>query len=266
LLAGPVHLRERYLPPTARGELYLTVGLSQLTTSRQHRRPSLTAEPTPGGYRLDGEVPWVTGADRAAAIMIGATLPDGRQLVLALPTHTPGVSVGPPMPLAALCGSRTAAVRCDGVAVESGWVVAGPAEHVLGRVGGGGLETSALALGLAGAAVERLAAEAAVRPDLAPAADRFEAARAAARGRLYAAARQPADAAPLDVRVECTRLALRTTQAALTTAKGSGFVAPHPAQRWARQALFFLDWSCPRPVADGVLADLLPDPDRPTRG
>ena len=55
---------------------------------------------------------------------------------------------------------------------------------------------------------------------------------------------------------QCTRLALRATQAALLAAKGTGFVAPHPAQRWARQALFFLVWSCPRPVAEGVLGDL----------
>jgi hypothetical protein len=39
-------------------------------------------------------------------------------------------------------------------------------------------------------------------------------------------------------------------------AKGTGFVLPHPAQRWARQAHFFLVWSCPQPAAEGLLADL----------
>jgi hypothetical protein len=70
------------------------------------------------------------------------------------------------------------------------------------------------------------------------------------------------EASPADVialRVECTLLALCATQTALVAAKGTGFVAPHPAQRWARQALFFLVWSCPRPAAEGILARLLPD-------
>jgi len=46
---------------------------------------------------------------------------------------------------------------------------------------------------------------------------------------------------------------------ALTVAKGTGFVAPHPVQRWVRQALFFLVWSCPRSVAEGLLLQLLPE-------
>src|SRR5262249_4447533 len=39
LLKGPALLQERYLPGTAKGEHFLTVGLSQLTTSRQHQGP-----------------------------------------------------------------------------------------------------------------------------------------------------------------------------------------------------------------------------------
>src|SRR5436853_7148687 len=36
-------LREELLPPLARGETFATVGLSQLTTSRQHLGPALSA-------------------------------------------------------------------------------------------------------------------------------------------------------------------------------------------------------------------------------
>ena len=259
LLAGPDRLKERYLPRLAAGETFLTVGLSQLTTSRQHGGPALLATPAAAGFRLDGDVPWVTGADRAEAIVTGATTADGAQILVALPTGRPGVRVGGPMELAALHGSRTSAVRCDGVEVEADLVLAGPADHVLGKVGGGGLETSALALGLAGAAVDYLRGEAAVRPDLRTAADRFEAARVVARRRLHELAAVPAGAdAVLAGRVECTRLVLRATQAALVAAKGAGFVAPHPARRWARQALFFLVWSCPRPVTADLLAELTP--------
>jgi alkylation response protein AidB-like acyl-CoA dehydrogenase len=259
LLRGPADLKARYLPGLAAGTTFLTVGLSQLTTSRQHHGPALRATPAAdGGFVLDGDVPWVTGAGHAAAIVAGATLPDATQVLVVLPTDQVGVTVGPPMPLAALAGSRTCPVQCDGVAVGRELVLAGPSEHVVGKVGGGGLETSCLALGLASAAVAHLRHEAAVRTSLTPVAERFDASTAAARERLHSLATTLDSDAALALRVECTRLALRTAQAGLLAAKGTGFVVPHPAQRWARQALFFLVWSCPRPVADGVLADLLP--------
>lgn len=258
LAKGPPHLRKRYLPGLATGELFLTVGLSQLTTSRLHRGPALRATPTAAGYRLAGEAPWVTGADQADALVLGATLPDEQQILVVLPTDRPGVTVDPPLPLACLVGSRTSVVRCTDVEVERSLVLAGPADRVLGAGGGGGLETSNLALGLAAAAVAFLGAEAAARPELGSVAGRFRAAVESARGRLYAVATAPDPAEVMAVRVACTRLALRSTQTALLIAKGAGFVVPHAAQRWAHQAQFFLVWSCPRPVAEGVLEDLLP--------
>jgi hypothetical protein len=55
------------------------------------------------------------------------------------------------------------------------------------------------------------------------------------------------------LRAQANTLALQATQAALIASKGTGFVHPHPAQRWARQALFFLVWSCPWPAASATL-------------
>jgi butyryl-CoA dehydrogenase len=260
LLAGPTHLKEKFLPPAATGQDFLTIGVSQITTSRQHLGPALRATPFGSAkFRLDGEIPWVTGADRAVAIVVGATLPDGNQVLLLLPTDSPGVIVDPPMNLAALRGSRTSSVRCASVELGNDWLIAGPAERVLGTAGGGGLETSALALGLAGAAIDLLTSECLARPELAPIVSRFAAVRAMARQRLVELVTATPDAnATLAIRTECTRLALHASQAGLLAAKGTGFVAPHPAQRYARQALFFLVWSCPRAVAEEVLAGLTP--------
>jgi butyryl-CoA dehydrogenase len=254
-------LREHYLPALARGEAFLTVGLAQLTTSRQHRPPSLRAEPRPGGgYRLDGEIPWVTGADQADALVIGANVPDGRQVLLVVPTRTPGIAVEPPLPLSSLVGSRTSLVRCANVEVGADALLAGPEAQVLGAAGGGGLDTSCLALGHAGVAIDELRREALARPEYLPLAERFESVRVEARRRLHELAEmRPAAEDVLALRVTCTRLALRATQAALAVAKGAGFVEPHAAQRRARQALFFLVWSCPRPAAEGILADLGPE-------
>jgi alkylation response protein AidB-like acyl-CoA dehydrogenase len=257
--SGRDDLCRELLRPLACGGRFATVGLSQLTTSRQHGGPSLRATETAGGFVLDGVIPWVTGADEAHHLVVGAVLEDGRQVLLALPADTPGVAVKPPMSLMALAGSRTAEVVCEQVVVDRRWLLAGPAEKVMstGRGGTGGLETSCLALGLAGAAIDHLHQEATARPELRPLAERLEGGRRAVREemhRLTGGGGTPE--AALALRAKANALVLRATQAALTASKGAGFVRPHPAQRWARQALFFLVWSCPRPAAEATLGYL----------
>jgi alkylation response protein AidB-like acyl-CoA dehydrogenase len=268
LLANPVPaLLQRYLPALAAGEQFASVGLSQLTTSRQHQSPALLATPLgpagkPTGYRLEGLIPWVTGADQADFLIVGGTLADGRQVLCVMPTDRPGVTVEPPAPLMALEGSRTSQIHCAGVELEKDLLLAGPAEKIMsaGRGGVGGLETSCLALGSAGAAVDHLMREAAARPDLLETALRFEEARQATRAHLHRLADgEPEQADLIALRVECTRLALQASQVALTMSKGAGFVVPHPAQRWVRQSAFFLVWSCPRPAAEGLISHLVPE-------
>jgi alkylation response protein AidB-like acyl-CoA dehydrogenase len=260
--SGHEALCRELLPPLARGERSATVGLSQLTTSRQHVKPTFAAREAGDHFVLQGTIPWVTGAARADDLIIGAVLDDGRQILAALPRETPGVSVGPPLELAALEGSLTAEVRCREVALDRRRLLAGPAERVMagGRGGTGGLETSCLALGLAGAAVRHLQAEAAARPDLRTSADRLEQTRQGLRAEMHRLAEGagPPDAAA-GLRARANAFVLRATQAALTASKGTGFLRDHPAQRWARQALFFLVWSCPRPAAEATLALLAPD-------
>ncbi len=246
------------LPPLARGERFATVGLSQLTTSRQHTQPSLSARLTPAGVEFTGSIPWVTGASRAEHIIIGAVLEDGRQVLAVLPADQPGVSVGPPLDLMALEGSLTAEVRCEHVTVERRWLLAGPAERVMqaGRGGTGGLETSCLALGLAAAALAHLEREAEARPQLAQDAGRLRQTHTALRRELFDLAGGGAPERALELRARANALVLAASQAALTASKGTGFLRTHPAQRWARQALFFLVWSCPWPAAAATLAHL----------
>ena len=70
-------------------------------------------------------------------------------------------------------------------------------------------------------------------------------------------AREEADAlTPGQIRSQANALVLKSTQAYLTARKGTGFLRSEPAQRWARQALFFLVWSCPSPVAQAAIRDL----------
>src|SRR5689334_7040343 len=68
-------LKARLLPGLASGELFATVGISHLTTSRRHlAKPVLTAERASGGFRLNGMSPWVTGGRAADVIVLAATL------------------------------------------------------------------------------------------------------------------------------------------------------------------------------------------------
>lgn len=259
--SGPGRARaDAMLDRVASGEIFPTVGISQLTTSRRHGPRAMVAREEPAGIRLDGAMPWVTAAERADLFVTGGVFDDGRQVLVAVPRDRAGLAVDPAFDLAALGASRTSEVRCEGVIVAPDETLAGPSMDVMatpGLAGTGGLETSALALGQARAALVAMARERERRDDL------DEPLRALSRSwttvadRLLAAARGEADApAPGVVRAEANDLALRATQAHLTARKGSGFVRSDPAQRWARQALFFLVWSCPTPVAQAAIRDL----------
>jgi alkylation response protein AidB-like acyl-CoA dehydrogenase len=264
--SGNESLCRTLLPPLARGEQFATVGLSQLTTSRQHTAPALRVCATPTALVLDGVIPWVTGAARAEHIVVGATLDDGRQVLAVLPTNLPGVSVDPPLELMALQGSLTAEVRCENVTLDRAWLLAGPSERVVqsGRGGTGGLETSCLALGLADAAIAHLEHEAAARPELSPTAESLRRQHRELRAEMHRLAEfgGPGEQA-VALRARANTLVLGATQAALTASKGTGFLRQHAAQRWARQALFFLVWSCPWPAAAATLAQLTTSPQPP---
>ncbi len=86
-------VQQKLLPALADGSLFTTVGISHLTTSRRHlAKPVLQARQTPDGFVLNGYSPWVTGAAHADHVVLGATLDDGKQILLALPTSLPGVT------------------------------------------------------------------------------------------------------------------------------------------------------------------------------
>src|SRR5205823_9343970 len=103
--------RAELLPDLIAGRTFATVGISHLTTSRQHvARPVLRAEERDDGFLLDGYSPWVTGAEFAQYIVLGAALDDGRQILLALPTNLPGVQVERAPQLVGLSASRTGPV------------------------------------------------------------------------------------------------------------------------------------------------------------
>ena len=250
-----------WLTEIAAGRAFTTVGISQLTTSRRHGASALTAvEFAPNIYRLSGIIPWVTGAESADMIVAGAVLDDGRQLLFALPTNREGTSVRASFSLAALEASRTSEITCELVHIDENDLLGGPSPDVLASptsAGTGGLETSAVALGQARAALTALIDEAPKRDDLAEPVEALVDDWQECWSDLVAASiGGPAAPASGHVRARANSLVLRTTQAFLTARKGTGFLRSEPAQRWARQALFFLVWSCPGPVAQAAIRDM----------
>src|SRR5487761_59495 len=170
LIAGEnPQLRDELLPRLAAGEVFATVGIAHLTTSRRHvARPVLSATETDGGFALNGSLPWTTGALRADYLLTGATCDDARQVLVVLPTDLPGFAAAEPARLVGLSATCTGAAECRNVFVERRWLLAGPSENVLsGRgPGTGGAQTSALALGLAASALDFLDREAQRREEL----------------------------------------------------------------------------------------------------
>ena len=253
IAGGPGGLRATLLPPLARGDTRTTVGISQLTTSRQHvGGPVLTATPqADGSWRLDGLCPWVTGADSSDTIVTGAATAVGGQLFFVVPTNAAGLEIEPPLEMLALSGSRTSVVRFRGVR---------PLAAIEPPAGGprtGGLATTAVALGATRAAVAVLNREAERRPLLVPIAAGLGAEAAAVARQLAPAAASGIDATARDrLRTDANGLVVRAAQAALTATKGAGFVRGHPVERLVRESLFFLVWSCPQAVASATLCEL----------
>lgn len=254
-------LKQRLLPNLAAGKTHATVGISHLTTSRQHvKKPVLTATPqADGGFTLNGFSPWVTGAQAADHLVIGATLEDGRQILTVVERHAPGVEVKPPTQLVGLSASQTGAVHFHDTPVPAEWLLAGPVENVMKSGSGantGGLETSTLAVGLATAALRYLAEQGQQRDVLTIPTEHLEAELDTLRTDLLAAAEGTPNCGPEQIRTRANSLVLRATQAALTAAKGAGYVEGHPVGRWCREAMFFLVWSCPAPVLSANLCEL----------
>ena len=255
---------DRVLEDLLSGQSLASLGISHLTTSHRHLGKSilsaeLSAEPGDAGFVLNGFSPWVTGSPYIDWIVVGAEIEDGRQILALLPMDHPGISVDPPTKLMALTGSHTGAVRFDQVQVQADAILAGPEEQVLvGATGAstGGLQTSALAIGLADSAIGLIEQQSVTRSDLTEPANRLRAEQNVAREDLLSLATGGQACSPGELRGRANSLAIRSSQAALAAVKGAGYIEGHPAGRLCREALFFLVWSCPQPVMAANLCEL----------
>ncbi|MFM8573870.1 MAG: hypothetical protein ACKOAU_19900 [Pirellula sp.] len=256
-------LSESYLNKHSGASRWISVGISHLTTSRQYlEKPVVLATPTPTGWTVSGTVPWVTAASNSQALVIAACDSEdfAQQYLFYLPMDQASVQPGNQMELLALSESNTCEVHLRNAQLSQSHVLHGPSTQVMSisqSSGAGGLQTTALALGLAACVIDKIHSRSGRIPTIIDSEMRFTERWRKLFDRMIAASETNKSTPELaTIRKDANDLVLRTSQAALAIEKGAGFLVHSDAARWAREALFFLVWSCPQAIANEHLCDL----------
>jgi alkylation response protein AidB-like acyl-CoA dehydrogenase len=240
---GTETLRREVLPELAAGA---RPAATAMATAFQDalglRELGVTARPDTGGLVLDGTVPWASNLFDAAVVVLPARAEDGRRLIVAVRTDTPGLTLPPYPALLALDATASTSLRLDGVRIPRDWVVTDRFLDFLTAVRTPFLLLqSAFCLGIADASLASAAGRfdgaaqvlAADHDDLVARRDRLSAehARLLARG-------GNADAWTVRLRLEVGRLGADATRHELTVRGGAGYVAGGATARRFREAAF----------------------------
>ena len=225
-------LKERHLADLCAGSLLGGVAFAYL---RRPGPPAVIVQPAPGGYRVDGEAPWVTSWGLADLFLVAARLGDDVLWFLVPGSTGKGMRPSAPLALAAMGASATVRVTFDGLVVPvadlvlrqplADWqahdrvVTAQPNPAVFGIAA-----TCCRLLGSDGAALDE---------------ERLE-----CRARSYTLAdehRTDDDhmAALVEARAWSYDVALRAAAALVAAGGGRSMERSHPAQRLLREAAFF---------------------------
>lgn len=111
-----ISLQQEYLPHAATGKPLIGVGFSHL---RRRGKPMVSVKEVDTGYEISGEVPWITGYSFFNNFILGATLPDGRELYGMLPfqnqiQETGGnIAFSQPMELMAIASTNTVSAKIN---------------------------------------------------------------------------------------------------------------------------------------------------------
>ncbi|HJR26437.1 MAG TPA: acyl-CoA dehydrogenase family protein [Acidimicrobiales bacterium] len=119
---GTDEQRKRWAAPAAEGKVVLTAALSE-PGNRDLLRPAVTATPEGDGVRLDGVKTTVPAGTVADAIVVSASSPDGRPVVVVVERGATGLTVERQV---VTNKDGAAQLTFDGVVVDAGGVLAGP--------------------------------------------------------------------------------------------------------------------------------------------
>jgi alkylation response protein AidB-like acyl-CoA dehydrogenase len=219
-------LRARYLDDLCAGRVLGGVAFAYL---RRPGPPAVVATPVPGGYRVDGEAPWVTSWGLAGLYAVAARL--GEQvLFFVVEADTPALRASPPLALAAMGASSTVRLSFAGLFVPEDDVLAvvpfaqWQADDEIATA-----KPNPAAFGIAATCVGLLG-------DTPLTAELEECRR---RSYALADAAEPDLDALVEARAHGLELAVRAATALVVATGGRAMSADHPAQRLLREAAFF---------------------------
>lgn len=214
----------------------------------------LKATPCPGGYRINGTLPWVSnlGPDHYAGVLAGIEgLPDGesREVMFLLRCDAPGVELRNCPSFSAMEGTNTWALRCTNHFVGADEIIADPAKPWIVRIRAGFiLLQTGFGLGVTQGAIDSMwAVEPAlghVNQFLEDRPDELQTELDGLRARIEQLARTPFAREKeyfidvLDARAHASELALRASQSALLHAGARGYLLSSEVQRRVRESHF----------------------------
>lgn len=229
--SGNERLQELLLEPLTAGTRFGGVCFAHV---RRAGPPAVRVERDGDSLVFNGEAPWFTGWGLMEEMMLAGTTPEGRFLSVMCPAEGPGLTASAPMQLAVFGASATVSVRFENFRVE-GWrelMTVDPAEMAVSDVYIT-LKNTAQPVGLVHAAARLLE-----KARCGWAGEKFVAEALALRERAFAW--QPGDAVEaLSIRASANFLAVRAAQAAVVASGGAANGLDHPAQRLAREAMFY---------------------------
>jgi alkylation response protein AidB-like acyl-CoA dehydrogenase len=235
-------LRERWLGPMCAGDVLAGTAFTHL------RRPGpapVRARRAGGGWVVDGTVDWFTGWGLSQVLLLGAQS-DGGAVVFGLVDAVESEHLTPtgPLALAAMGGTHTTGLSLQALPIPADRVVAVVPRD--GWVADDALRTvnaTPAVFGLLRAVLAHLEEVGRRRgPEAVTLAQQLVDETLAVRDAAYRLADEvPPDEAVeqrLALRARSTELAVRASAAAVAAGAGRAMLLAHPAQRWAREALF----------------------------
>lgn len=248
-------LKTEFLPKIASGQMLAGTGMSNpMKHFADIEKIRVNAVRKPGGFMLNGALPWVSNAGVDHCFAAVAYLPDEAAYLMAIiPGDTPGLTHGDGGHFIALEGSSTHNAIFKDVFVPNDFVLSEPCKAYVTRIRPGFVLTqTGFGLGLVESCValmhranERVGH---VNCYLDDGADEIEADLETTRRRVYALAREIGtgeteigpEATPeaVQCRIQTSELALRASQAAMLHAGAAGYRSGSTAERKLRESYF----------------------------
>lgn len=252
MLAGSANtdLAGRRLPSLCAGTIQAGVAYSHLRSSEV----VISASRVDGGWRLSGTAPWCTGWGLLDVVLVGATTADDEVVFAVVPMRQcDGMAPGPALDLAAMGGTRTVTLHLDGyVVADADVVLQAPRATWAATDAAAGANVQPSTFGIARAALVELDRRDGATAESLSA--RLDDVRRRAYGLMDDVPAGDALDERLALRAEALLLGVEATSALVTSVGGRAMTGDHPAQRWAREALFHLVFAQTKPARTSTLA------------